>query len=899
MKQPTWWVYSVDDVVRLLHTNVQTGLSSQEVRRRLKEYGKNDLPGTVRKSWVQLIAQQFSSFFIWMLAGAAIISFLLGQPADAAIIAAILALNVAITFFQEYRAEASIVKLLDMTRPLATVIRDGAKMQIPSSKVVPGDILFIETGDVVVADGRLIEALRVTVDESPLTGESSPRIKTIDALSDPNLVVADRTNMLFRGTAVLTGRGRMVVTATGATTELGAISHVLQRVDRRKTFFEVRLNQLVRSITWICMGAIGIILCFGFVQGITLYELFFIGLSLMVAAVPEALPLATTLALAYSTKRMAQNHILMRRLSAVETLGRVSVICSDKTGTLTKNEKVVTTVWTDHVYTTVTGSGYAPEGTFERDGVVVDPLQDPVLNLALKTSVLSNAAEIYRNHGVWTFRGDPSEAAMMAFGQKAGFTPAALDKEQPSLLEIPFDATLRLTGCVRTDGKQATLYVKGAYDTILPHATQYVTAAGLQPLTSEKIHEIVTVAKQMASQGLRLFALAYRPNVGTVHEKLKLDEELTFIGLCGMTDPLRPGVHEAIETCKKAGIKTVMITGDHPDTAFAIGNNLGLVDKDSRIITGAELDGIDDASLQEIIPTIAICARSSVEHKVRMVQAWQARGAVVATTGDGVNDAPALKVADVGVAMGLAGTPLAKEASDMILLDDNFASVVRGIQEGRGIFDGVRKFAGYLIVSTVAELSIVSYGIIWGMTDHGGNHMFLLLPIHLLWLDIGTEFMMTTALVSDQPTDAVMLRKPNDFLQPLLPWRAVLLPAYVGSVIVLGIVSGLYWHFKRAVATSLCIHTFTFTAMVVLELVGICVMRVYYGASMRTSKRVLLACCGILMAQAVLIYVPSLAAAFHVAPMAWCGWLSMLLLAGAVFIGGCLPYVVRKMRASH
>lgn len=888
MPMNNWWTYSIEDVAQTLKTNKEIGLTSKQASIRLKKYGRNELPTNARKSAYAILLEQFSNIFVWLLLGAAGISCLLGQHVDAIIITVIVTATIGITFIQEYKSETSIALLLDMTRPLTTVVRDSVKLRLPAHAVVPGDLVVVEAGDVVIADGRIIESFRMCVDESSLTGESTPIVKTSAPLENKNIVVGDRTNMLFRGTAVVSGKGSMIITQTGVKTEFGKIAHLLKQVNRRKTFFEARLDKLVKTITWLCCTVIFIAVIIGFVRGIAFYEMFFIALSLIVAAIPEVLPLATTLALVYGTKRMMQHNILMRRLSAVEALGRVSVICSDKTGTLTKNEKVVTTLWLYDRYIQVTGSGYNPIGTFKKEESAYNPEQDTVLMLAVTIGMLCNDTQLIQKNNRWMYDGDPSEAALLVVAQKAGLTKKDLIARYTKLLEIPFDPLARSMGIVCLEGGEKKLYIKGAPDKMIADTTFYMTESGIEPLTSESRAKIEQASKQLADQGLRVFATAFRVCKEEDNDTISLHNNFTFVGLLAMTDPLKEGVVQAIKDCAHAGITTVMITGDHSDTAIAIGKQLGLIQHGLRVITGSELDSMTDSQVQEIIHLVTICARSSVEHKVRIVQAWQALGHVVATTGDGTNDAPALKVADIGIAMGQSGTALAKEASDVILLDDNFASIVHAIKEGRGIFDSVRRNAGYIITTTIAELGVVCSGILFGLKDGSGKHIFVLLPIHLLWLDLMTEVLMTTALINDQIDPTIMDRKPKEFDEDLLPMQAILLPACIGSIVALCALVLCYMSAHTSGSTVRHLYTLMFTGMVIFELIALQLVRIYYNVGVVANSRIVIAFMTILLSQSIIMYTPMLANLFHVDPMTGHDWIVMSTIGFLIFGSGLI-----------
>ena len=636
---------------------------------------------------------QFKDLVIWILIIAAVISGVLGEWVDAIAILAIVLLNGVIGFLQEERAEQALAALQKLSAPMARVLRGGSWVSIEAKEIVPGDILEIEAGDNIAADARLLQAFSLSVQEAALTGESVPVEKDADVALDASATLGDRRNMIYMGTVASSGKAMAVAVATGMQTELGQIAGMLSAHEQEPTPLQRRLAELGRVLIVVCLVIVSII--FGlqvFRQG-NLVEAFLISVSLAVAAVPEGLPAVVTVALALGLQRMVKRNALVRKLPSVETLGSVTVICSDKTGTLTRNEMTVQEILVGDARYHVSGTGYTPRGEFCREdgsdssrSMPGEPTSDDFdLLLALTIGAWCNSARLIpRGHGDdgWQVIGDPTEGALIVVARKAGIDRSQIDKKV--LYELPFDST-RKTMSVAVEGESGTtLYVKGAPEVILAKCVSDQRNGDITSLTEERREQILSVNSEMASRALRVLALAYRPNPPDQHGE-DPESELVFVGLAGMIDPPREEAKFAVKKCDDAGIRPVMITGDHPATALAVARRLGMVGPQDRSIAGDELEGMSDSELEEQVEHIPVYARASAEHKLRIINAWRSRGQVVAMTGDGVNDAPAIKAADIGIAMGITGTDVTKEASDMVLTDDNFASIVNAVEEGRGI----------------------------------------------------------------------------------------------------------------------------------------------------------------------------------------------------------------------
>ena len=741
-----WYRLEVPEVLRRLGVEAARGLSSEEAEARLRERGPNEIQAAARVSPWSVLAGQLRNVLVVVLLLAVGMSAILGHAVEAIVIGAILLLSVLLGFIQEYRAERALEALREMAAPTATAVRDGEARARPARELVPGDVLLLVPGDRVPADARVIGAANLQAEEAALTGESMPVEKTPGALQG-ELGLGDRRNLVFAGTVVTYGRGRAVVVATGMDTELGRVAEMVESVESGPTPLQRNLDRVGRILALAGLAVVALVVALGLMRGQPFFDILLFGIALAVAVVPEALPAVVTISLALGVRRMVKRNALVRRLPAVETLGSVSVICSDKTGTLTRDEMTVRRLHVDGRTYEVTGAGYEPKGEILLDGRPVEA-PDGVRRL-LAAAVLASDARLVEGEE-WTVQGDPTEGALLVAAAKAGIHKAELDERHPRVDEIPFTSeTKRMTTLHRTeDGTVA--YAKGAPEVLLPACTRRWTAAGEASLDDAGREEILRVAHGMAGEALRLLAVASRS--GATRERA--EEELVFLGLAGMIDPPRPEAKEAIGTCRAAGIKAVMITGDHPETAQAIARELGILGN-GRAVTGAELEAMADEELAREVERIEVYARVSPAHKLRVVSALQERGRSVAMTGDGVNDAPALKKADIGIAMGLTGTDVSKEAAAMTLTDDNFASIVAAVEEGREVFENIRKYLMFLLSSNVGEIGLMAAASLAGLP-------LPLSAVQILYVNLATDGLPALALAVDPPEPDLMKRPPRD-----------------------------------------------------------------------------------------------------------------------------------------
>jgi Ca2+-transporting ATPase len=765
------WRLQASEVGEQLQTHTERGLSEEEARKRLAQYGPNQLKEKEGRHPFWFFLDQFKDFIILVLIGAALVSGFLREWVDALAIVAIVILNAILGFVQEYRAEKSLAALKKLSSPSSKVIRDGRLRLVPSEGLVPGDLVEIEAGDHIPADSRVAwNSANFNVEEASLTGESSAVSKTADPLEFTEVPLADRRNMVFAGTSAVSGKARAIVGSTGMGTELGRIAGMIQQIGGETTPLQRKLEEFGKWIVYLCFVLVGMVFLLEWLRGGRMIDVFLTSVSLAVAAIPEGLPAVVTIALALGVQRMVKRHALIRKLPSVETLGCATVICSDKTGTLTKNEMTVQAVFAGGRVYSVNGIGYAPEGEILFEGNPVRNLASfPDLHQTLLCGVLCNGARLVRKSAVFSIAGDPTEGALLTAAAKAGIHRDETESDFPFIDEIPFDSDRKRMTIMRREGTGVTAFVKGAPDMLTDRCGTILEKGKVRPLTEDDRKRIHEANDRFGSSAMRVLALARRSADGFERpfDIEAVEKNLTFLGLAAMIDPPREEARQAIAACKTAGIRTVMITGDHRNTAVAIAKQLGFFHEDSQALTGEELDRIAEDEFRSRVKRVPVYARVSPEHKLRIVKAWKSHGDVVAMTGDGVNDAPAVKEADIGVAMGITGTDVTKEVSDMVVTDDNFASIVAAVEEGRGIYDNIKKFIHYLLSCNTGEILVMFLSSLAGLPVP-------LLPIQILWINLVTDGLPALALGVDPPDPNIMRQPPRPPDEAVMTRRSAL-----------------------------------------------------------------------------------------------------------------------------
>ncbi len=735
-------------VVQELRGDASSGLSGTEAARRLTQHGPNELKASHQiKPWLILLGQ-FKNVLILILLLATVLSAFLGHTAEAIAIVIIVLFAGLLGFAQEYRGERALDALRRMAAPTATVLRDSAEAIVPARNIVRGDIVLLRSGDKVPADARLIEAVNLRIDEAALTGESVPVEKQIGALSNGEWPVADRKNMAYAGTAVTYGRGKGIVVETGMMTEFGRTAAMLQTVETAKTPLQENLDKLGATLARGALLIVAIIVALALYQGQPIMHMLVFGIALAVAIVPEALPAVVTISLALGVQRMAKQHALVRRLPAVETLGSTSVICSDKTGTLTRDEMTARKIYVAGDVFEATGTGFEPEGIFIHEGSAVPPPEP--LKLLLTAGALTSDAQLSQADGRWQIKGDPTEGALVVLAAKAGLKKIDLEAEFPRVHEIPFSSEAKRMTTLHRSPSGWVAFAKGAPEIIIEGCTHVLALSGPEPLDEPARETLLRAAQAMARRALRVLAIGYKPEA-TLEDFAR---DMVFLGLVGMIDPPRSEARAAIQRCEQAGIKLVMITGDHPVTAEAVARELDLL-KTGRVITGTELDATSVQEFEREVESVSVYARVSPAHKLRVVTALQKNGHIVAMTGDGVNDAPALKKADIGIAMGITGTDVSREAAAMTLTDDNFASIVAAVEEGRRIFNNIKKYLMYLLSSNIGEIGLMLGAALLGLP-------LPLTAVQILYVNLATDGLPALALAVDPPEDDLMRRPPRN-----------------------------------------------------------------------------------------------------------------------------------------
>ena len=910
----SWHSLKIEETISKLESSSTNGLTAQEAQKRLSEFGPNELKKEKGKSPVKLFLQQFTDILIIILLIATGLSIVIGDTIEALIIFTIVLASASLGFFGEYRSEKAVEALKKMTAPTAMVLRNGKEVKVPAVELVPGDIILLYTGDKVPADSRLIDAINLKVDEASLTGESTPVRKATDSLADETQL-NDKNNMVFTGTIIAYGRGKAIVTSTGMNTEFGKIAKMVQTTSTEQTPLEKRMGSVGK---WI--GILAVVICvgvgtLGVIEGRDVLSMVVWAVSLAVAAVPEALPAIVTGALAVGMYRMAKVNTIVKRLPAVETLGSTSVICSDKTGTMTKGEMTVQRIYIDDKAIKVTGIGYAPEGQFELEGQKY--VADEDLKTLFKVANLCNDAKLEKEQEKWVIKGDPTEGALIVAAAKADAWREEQEKQEPRIAEIPFSSERKCMTTVHMNGNKRNAYMKGAPEIVLEKCTHMLVNGKVQKLDNETRTRLLKVTEAMALQALRNLGFAYRElphDVTTIDEQI--EKNFVFVGIMGMIDPPRQEVKDAIFMCKNAGIRVVMITGDHKLTATAVAKELNLIGEndDSKVMTGIELDKIDDKQLSDIVENVSIYARVAPEHKTRIVQAWKAKNQIVAMTGDGVNDAPALKMADIGIAMGVSGTEVTKEAADMVLADDNFASIVKAVKEGREIFDNIKKYLTYLLRCNIMEIfvmfiAVISVPYLASILSPGsnatdiGNATIALTAVQLLWVNLTTDGLPAIALGLDPGDPDLMRRKPRSPKESIFT-RDVKIYLTAAPIIMSALLLFGYFFYRpwEGAAQLTEARTQLMTAIILMELANALAARSLKYPVLKVgifkNKFLWYAILSSLALQLVVLYTPGVQAIFGVNAPELMDWALAILFAGIAFasleIGKYIAYKRRK-----
>ena len=883
-----WYHQSAEAVLAATGSSV-AGLSGPEAAHRLLAHGANELVEAKRVSALRMLAGQFKSLIIWLLIVAGAVSLALGETVDAIAILALVVLNAAIGFYQEYNAEKSINALKKMTAPRATVRRDSRLTSIPAAQLVVGDVVSLEAGDVVAADLRLIESASLRCIEAALTGESKAVKKQLTALPRSDVALADRSNMVFMGTSVTVGNGLGVVVATAMKTELGQIAGLIEQAGGdAETPLQKKLDSVGHILVWAALGIIAVLFGLGLWRGTPPLELFMTSVSLAVAVVPEGLPAVVTVALSLGVMRMARRRALVRKLAAVETLGSTSVICTDKTGTLTVGDMTVRALWVAGQRYQVSGEGYGPAGEVHLEGKPTAHDAAPRLLELAEVQLGCNHAQLVERDGRWNTIGDPTEGALLVAGTKAGGDRQQVEKTWPKRKELPFDSDRKRSTVVRQAGEgQLRAFTNGAPGVLLPLCTGVLTADGVRAITAEDVEHILAQTSKMAHQALRVLGSARRdfadPGLAALTIE-SVEQQLVFVGLSGMYDPPRAEAKAAIATCAVAGIRVVMITGDHPDTARAIARELGISTPAARApITGLELDKMSDETLRQRASDVSVYARVTAAHKLRIVRALKANGAVVAMTGDGVNDAPAIKGADIGIAMGKAGTEVTKQAADMIITDDNFATIVVAVEEGRGIYDNIRKTLQFLLAGNTGELLLMTVCAVAALPVP-------LLPIHLLWINLVTDGLPAFCLATDPIDRDVMRRTPRPRTEKITD-RGFLRTMGLTGLLTAGVAFAVYWYGLRS-GTPEVARTSAFAVLVFAELLrsfgGRSATRPLWHINLLTNKTLLVVVAATIAFQIFTQHNQMMERFFKTTPI---GYLDCLVLLGL----GAVPLVVLEL----
>ncbi|MBD3354696.1 calcium-translocating P-type ATPase, SERCA-type [Candidatus Woesearchaeota archaeon] len=878
----TYYDKEIKEVLKELDTE-EEGLSSSEAKKRLEKYGRNKLKEEKGISGFKIFIEQFKSPLIWVLIAAMLISIAVAfiekenglrvkDLTDAIVIFVILVLNAVLGFIQEYKAEKAIEELKKLASLKATVLRDGKEKDVDAEELVPGDVVLIETGDRIPADARIIEEHEMETQEAALTGESTPVAKEEDKLKS-NLAVGDRVNCVFSGTVATKGRAKAVVMRTGMKTEIGNIAKMISAAEKEKTPLQKKLAKLGKFLTFLVIGVSITVFGAGMLRGmftdgvnfILVKEMLIAAIALAVAAIPEGLPAVVTISLALGVRRMVSRNALVRKLPSVETLGATTVICTDKTGTLTHNQMTVKRIFVNDKVVKVEGSGYKPEGHFS-DTKNIDKI--------LEIGALCNDSKLVKEKKKWEVHGDPTEGALIVSAKKSGMNVEEIEEKKEREEEIGFTSERKRMTTIHSTGNGKVAYMKGAPDVILDLCNKVLINGKVKKLTKKRRKKILDKNEEFADDALRVLGFAYK-KVGKKYDKKNLEKNFIFVGLQGMIDPPRKEVKDAVKKCRSAGIDVIMVTGDHISTAKAIGKDLGI---EGKSITGAELEKMSDKELKKKVEDIAVYARVDPKHKIRIVEALKSRKHIAAMTGDGVNDAPALKKADIGIAMGITGTDVSKEASDMVLTDDNFASIVNAVEEGRTIYDNIRKFVMYLLSSNLGEVLVVFFGILLGKLP--------ILALHILWINIATDGLPALALGVEPPEKDIMKRKPRKKEEGIVTKKRFYLMMGIGVVMMLGTLG----IFKFYPASSLeHSRTMAFTVLVLFQLFNVLNLQSEEKSVFKTlfmNKWLIGAVLSSVALQFVILYVGFFNTVFDTVALSFVDWIWAVGVAASILVFG-------------
>jgi Ca2+-transporting ATPase len=887
-----------DEVLEHFHTDMSTGLDEYEIKRRQK-LGLNILETGAAVNPFRIFISQFTDTMVLVLLGATAISAIAGSIADAATIMAIVIVNAVLGFVQEYRAEKSMDEINKMAAPHAFVLRKGARKKIPARDLVAGDIVFIETGDKIPADLRILESAGLEADEAFLTGESLPVAKNSEVLRNKEFALAEQSNMAFMGSAVTRGHGLAVVVNTGMNTVMGEIAVMIGGSADSLTPLQIKLNDLGKTLIIICLAVCGTVAGMGVLRGENIFNMFMSGISLAVAAIPEGLPAIVTVVLAVGVQRLSKRNAIVRKLSAVETLGCTDVICSDKTGTLTENKMRVVKIATVEKQFSVDGNGYEARGKIYCEGREVNTDEEPCLRQVADIAANCNNAALEKYKNTHRVYGDPTEGALLVMAIKAG-----RKNKYRRWFEIPFDSRRKCMSVGVWAAGKATVFAKGAPEVILAACSQVADGHILRPLNEFYRDRLKAIQEEWGNEGIRVLAVAAKPWHGKteITDERELEKDLIFYGLCGLIDPPRPGVAQAVRQCREAGIIPVMITGDHPSTAAAVAKAIGLAEN-GTVVTGLEIDGMSDGSLYKNIIDNRVFARVSPQHKNRIVKVLQKQKHIVAMTGDGVNDAPAVKAADIGIAMGVSGTEVTKEASAMILADDDFSTIIASVYEGRAIYNNIRKFIRYLLGCNIGEVLVMFVASLLGMP-------LPLLPIQILWVNLVTDGLPAMALGLEPPEPGIMSKKPRPASESIfargLGYKLAGRGIYIAAVTLLAFTGGLVSNRLAGDQSMFLPYTMSITALVFAQLFFVFECRSEehspFDLGFFTNKLLLAAVLISIIMHSSVIYSAPLQAVFHTTGLSLWHWLFIIILTGPKFLFKLIMYFsqsVLKLRDSY